>query len=102
MQLVAVDLAGAGKQPGGIRQVREAAGMDVDRGALPRQPARRPGVVEVTFNRPDKKNAMNPQLHEDMTNALEELRYDDEARVLVITGLAWLPLLARPPCRTSA
>ena len=29
---------------------------------------------------------MNPQLHEDMTNALEELRYDDDARVLVITG----------------
>ena len=44
------------------------------------------GVALVSFNRPDKKNAMNPQLHEDMTAALEELRYDDEARVLVITG----------------
>ena len=43
--------------------------------------SRRPdGVALVTFNRPDKKNAMNPQLHEDMTNALEELRYDDAAR----------------------
>jgi trans-feruloyl-CoA hydratase/vanillin synthase len=29
---------------------------------------------------------MNPQLHEDMTAALEELRYDEETRVLVITG----------------
>ena len=29
------------------------------------------GVALVAFNRPDKKNAMNPQLHEDMTNALE-------------------------------
>src|SRR5215203_7337043 len=44
------------------------------------------GVALVALNRPDKKNAMNPQLHEDMTNALEELRYDEEARVLVITG----------------
>ena len=32
------------------------------------------GVAVVTLNRPDKKNAMNPQMHEDMTAALEELR----------------------------
>ena len=44
------------------------------------------GVAVVTFNRPEKKNAMNPRLHDEMTAALEELRYDDEARVLVITG----------------
>ena len=44
------------------------------------------GVAVVTLNRPEKKNAMNPQLHEDMTAVLEGLRYDDEARVLVITG----------------
>jgi trans-feruloyl-CoA hydratase/vanillin synthase len=43
-------------------------------------------VALVKLNRPDKKNAMSPQLHEDMTNALEELRYDNDARVLVITG----------------
>jgi trans-feruloyl-CoA hydratase/vanillin synthase len=44
------------------------------------------GVAVVTLNRPDKKNAMSPQLHEDMTAVLEELRYDNEATVLVITG----------------
>lgn len=44
------------------------------------------GVAVVTLNRPEKKNAMSPQLHEDMTAVLEDLRYDDEARVLVITG----------------
>jgi trans-feruloyl-CoA hydratase/vanillin synthase len=44
------------------------------------------GVALVTLNRPDKKNAMNPQLHDDMTRVLEDLRYDEEARVLVITG----------------
>lgn len=44
------------------------------------------GVAVVTFNRPDKMNAMNPQLHEDMNAVLERLRYDDAVRVLVFTG----------------
>ena len=43
-------------------------------------------VAVVSFNRPKKRNAMNPQLHEDMTDALEALRYDDDVRVVVITG----------------
>ena len=43
-------------------------------------------VAKIILNRPEKKNAMNPQLHKDMTAALEELRYDDEAAVVVITG----------------
>lgn len=44
------------------------------------------GVTTLTMNRPDKRNCMNPQLHVDMTEALEELRYDPETRVVVITG----------------
>lgn len=47
---------------------------------------RQDGVATVMLNRPEKKNAMNPQLHLDMTAALEELRYDEAARVIVITG----------------
>ncbi len=43
-------------------------------------------VAKVIFNRPEKKNAMNPQLIMDMTQVLEDLRYDDDARVLVLTG----------------
>ena len=43
-------------------------------------------IAKVILNRPEKKNAMNPQLHRDMTAALEELRYEDTAAVLVITG----------------
>jgi feruloyl-CoA hydratase/lyase len=31
-------------------------------------------VAKVILNRPDKKNAMNPQLHRDMTAVLEDLR----------------------------
>lgn len=44
------------------------------------------GVTTLTLNRPGKRNCMNPQLNVDMTDALEELRYDDATRVLVITG----------------
>lgn len=44
------------------------------------------GIATVTLNRPNKRNAMNPRLHEEMTVALEQLRYDNEARVIVITG----------------
>ena len=44
------------------------------------------GVATISFNRPNKRNAMSPQLHQDMTDALEALRYDDDARCLVITG----------------
>ncbi len=44
------------------------------------------GVAVLTFNRPEKKNAMNPRLHEEVTDALEFLRYDEGARVLVVIG----------------
>jgi len=43
-------------------------------------------IARVTLNRPEKKNAMSPQLHVDMTAALEDLRYNDDAAVIVITG----------------
>ena len=44
------------------------------------------GVATLTLNRPDKRNAMSPQLHLDVTEALERLRYDAAAKVVVITG----------------
>ncbi len=43
-------------------------------------------IAKVTMNRPDKKNAMNPQLIVDMSQVLEDLRYNDDAKVLVLTG----------------
>src|SRR5712692_8025198 len=43
-------------------------------------------VTWVTLNRPEKKNAMNPQLNADMVDCLTELESDSETRVLVITG----------------
>src|SRR5438128_1180968 len=44
------------------------------------------GVAILTLNRPDKRNAMSPRMHEEITDALDDLRYDDAAKVVVITG----------------
>ena len=44
------------------------------------------GIGTLTLNRPEKRNAMSPQLHRDVAEALEGLRYDDAAKVVVITG----------------
>ena len=44
------------------------------------------GIATITLNRPEKKNAMNPRMHEEMTEILEKLRYDDAVRVLIFTG----------------
>jgi trans-feruloyl-CoA hydratase/vanillin synthase len=44
------------------------------------------GITWVILNRPDKRNAMSPQLHLDMDDALEDLAVDPETQVLVITG----------------
>ncbi|HEX7228390.1 MAG TPA: enoyl-CoA hydratase-related protein, partial [Candidatus Binatia bacterium] len=34
------------------------------------------GVTTITLNRPEKRNAMSPQLHRDMYDLLTDLRYD--------------------------
>ena len=44
------------------------------------------GKTTITFNRPEKRNAMSPQLHREMFELLTELRYDKETRVIVLTG----------------
>lgn len=45
------------------------------------------GVTTVRMNRPEKKNAMNPRMHEEMNEALEAIEYDEATRVVVITGV---------------
>jgi trans-feruloyl-CoA hydratase/vanillin synthase len=44
------------------------------------------GITTITFNRPEKRNAMNPQLHLDMYDVLNRLEGDEATRVLVLTG----------------
>jgi enoyl-CoA hydratase len=47
---------------------------------------RRERVAIITINRPEKRNALNIQTRAEGAAALEELRADDDVRVVVITG----------------
>ena len=46
----------------------------------------RDGIAWLTMNRPDKRNAMSPQLHYDMDDALTRLEVDEDVRVVVVGG----------------
>ena len=49
------------------------------------------GIAWVTLNRPEKRNAMNPTLNDEMVRTLDALEADPRCRVLVLTGAgeAW-------------
>lgn len=44
------------------------------------------GIAWVTFNRPDKRNAMSPALNKEMRDVVEALATDDRCGVFVLTG----------------
>jgi feruloyl-CoA hydratase/lyase len=44
------------------------------------------GIVRVTLNRPEKRNAMNPLMHVEASDLLQKLRDSATARVVVFTG----------------
>lgn len=44
------------------------------------------GIAWVKFNRPDKRNCMNPALNRRMLQVLDALEFDDRVGVLVLTG----------------
>ena len=44
------------------------------------------GITFVTLNRPEKRNAMSPQLHREMDEVLDDLAVDPQTQVLVLTG----------------
>ncbi|MEE9569609.1 MAG: p-hydroxycinnamoyl CoA hydratase/lyase [Candidatus Binatia bacterium] len=44
------------------------------------------GITWVILNRPEKRNAMNAQLHIDMLDAVTDLETDNETKVMVLTG----------------
>ncbi len=49
------------------------------------------GVAWVSFNRPEKRNAMSPTLNKEMIDVLETIELDAAAQVLVLSGegAAW-------------
>lgn len=44
------------------------------------------GLTTITLSRPDKKNAMNPTMHQEMHEVLTKQMHDVNTKVLVITG----------------
>ena len=46
----------------------------------------RDGIAWTMLNRPEKRNAMSPDLHREMDDALSNLEIDDDAKVIVIGG----------------
>src|SRR5262245_7444824 len=40
----------------------------------------------ITFNRPDKLNALSPSLMQQLNNTLDRINADDEVRCLILTG----------------
>ena len=42
---------------------------------------RESGITTIAFNRPEKRNAMSPQLHNEMFELLTELRYNSAGTV---------------------
>jgi 2-(1,2-epoxy-1,2-dihydrophenyl)acetyl-CoA isomerase len=44
------------------------------------------GVLTITLNRPDKLNAFNPGMHQELRKALERARDEAEVRAVLLTG----------------
>src|SRR6516165_10116976 len=47
---------------------------------------KREGIATVTLNRPDKLNALNRELRLAFCHAMQELRSDQDVRIVIITG----------------
>jgi len=47
---------------------------------------RKDGITFLALNRPEKRNAMSPELHHEMDDALERLAIDSDTKVLILTG----------------
>jgi len=43
-------------------------------------------IATLTLNRPEKLNALNPQMFVELVHAFRKVNQDDDIRVLVITG----------------
>jgi len=48
--------------------------------------AKEDGIVTITLNRPERRNAFSPEMSESIRLVIEDARGDDSARAIVITG----------------
>lgn len=44
------------------------------------------GIAWITLSRPEKRNAMSPDLNDEMVSILDTLEIDERAKVLILTG----------------
>jgi enoyl-CoA hydratase len=65
------------RAPGGV-ETPEFRHLQLDRGEH--------GIVTVTFNRPDKKNAVGALMHTELSLVFRLLERDPDVRVIVLTG----------------
>ncbi len=71
------------------RQATRARGAASGKSALQFETVKiekKDGITFVILNRPEKRNALSPQMHYDMDEALIHLATDPETKVLVLTG----------------
>lgn len=46
------------------------------------------GVLSLTLNRPDKKNALNKQMYQQLVQQLQQAAQDDAVKVVLLQGSA--------------
>ncbi len=75
------------------KSARKAVAKRAPSKAAPKDPVfetclieRQGGITFLIMNRPEKRNAMSPQLHMDMSDALDYLAIDPRTEVLILTG----------------
>ena len=78
----------AGQKPAAIirRDEREGQVMEHKAYKAIKVETEEEGIVIVTLNRPEKRNALSPQLHYEMCEALAKIAEDEDVRVLILTG----------------
>ena len=59
------------------------------------------GVATITFNRPDRLNALNHEMLSEFRDALDRVRLDPEIRVLLLTGAGNNPTMFRLLARVA-
>ena len=53
---------------------------------LPLLYEKRDGIARITFNRPDARNALTPEMLCRLADAWDDFRRDDAMRVAIVTG----------------